>query len=364
MINETLGRYFGGLNGERSDRNQKHPLESILAIGFLGALIGITSFSGLGDYAQAYEEELKEVLDLPYGAPSHDTIQRIWSSLEPEAFAQGFRLFTEASKKAVSQLIAIDGKWVRNSGPQPLQCVSAWCEANQLALAQVKVTPGSNEIEAIPRLLALLQLNEQTTITLDAAGCQRDIAQAITQRGAHYILALKKNQKTLYNDVQAYFESFRLAQGTEWSSVDKSQGRVITRLCRATDQIAWLDPDHRWAGLTSIAQVITRLHQRGKLTEETRYYLTSHPPQAEAIAQAVRAHWGIENKLHWRLDVLYREDQAGIRQAQAAETMSLLRKWALNCLSPHRGKGSLVSVQRKLMPWSRMRAFIKNNFHA
>lgn len=363
MIQERLAETFKGIEDPRSRRNQKHPMLSLLGIGLLGGLGGIDSFSGLADYAQAHEESLKELFDLPEGVPSHDTFGRLFDGIKPEQFSKQFQVFTDRLAEAVEGLVAIDGKTIRHSGKgNPLHIVSAWSEANQLVLGQIRVADKSNEITAIPLLLELLDLAGKT-VTIDAMGCQREIAQQIIEQGGDYVLALKGNQKTLLEDVKAYFEQKN--NYASWQELDKGHGRYEERRCTATDDIAWLRQEHEWPGLHSIAQVISKREIKGKKSQDVRYYLSSLPAKPELICQAARAHWSIENKLHWRLDVLYNEDGCCIRNDNAAENMAILRKWSMNILNKHKGKSSMKSLQRKAsMSFNFMSDLLLKTFHA
>jgi len=364
MLGDDLATVFAGIKEKRSLRNQKHPFLSLLGIGLLGALSGIDSFSGLGDFAQAHELNLEELFYLPHGAPSHDTFQRLFDAIAPDEFLEKFHLFTRALATAVEGIIAIDGKTIRNSGngEKALHIVSAWCEANELVLGQIKVKEKSNEIRAIPLLLELLDVAGRI-ITIDAMGCQRKISEKIVAAQGDYVLGLKENQPTLYRDVEAYFE--KIDQYCCWEELDKGHGRIEKRTCYVTDKIDWLVEEHRWPGLQTIAKVISKRILQGKETTEVRYYISSLPANAEQIGKAARAHWGIENKLHWRLDVVFNEDKACIRNDNAAENMDIMRKWALNILNQHKGKGSVKSLQRKIMmSFNFMKDLLVKTFHA
>lgn len=363
MLEANLQLVFEGIEDKRSLRNQRHPFLSLLGISLLGALSGIDSFSGLGDFSEAHEENLKRLFSLPHGAPSHDTFQRLFDAIKPDEFLLRFSLFTQALASAVEGIIAIDGKTIRNSGGEKaLHIVSAWCEANELVLGQIKVKEKSNEIPAIPLLLELLDVAGRI-ITIDAMGCQREIAEKIIEGAGDYVLGLKENQARLYADVVTYFE--KTDHYACWEEFDKGHGRIEKRTCYATDKIDWLINEHRWPGLKSIAKVISKRTIQGKETVEARYYITSLPAIPEKICKAARAHWGIENKLHWRLDVVFNEDKACIRNDNAAENMDIMRKWALNILNQHKGKGSVRSLQRKvMMSFSFMVDLLTKTFHA
>ena len=364
MAAKEITSYFARVKDPRSTRNQHHPLNSLLGIMLLSALAGIDSFSGIGDYAQAYESELSELFNLPYGAPSHDTFQRLFEALDPDQFLISFIEFTQDLSKHSSDIVALDGKTVRNSGIKPLHIVSAWCEKNELVLGQVKVSNKSNEITAIPKLLDMLNLHG-VTITMDAMGCQRKIAQQIIDKGGDYLLALKGNQRDLYEEVKLFFSQLNDFKGDTWEAYDKGHGRIERRCCYALDDIEWLKTTFNWPGLVSIAMVKSEVTIKRKSRSETRFYLYSKKADAETLCRAARQHWGIENKLHWRLDVAFNEDKACIRHDTSVENMNILRKWAMNALSTHKGKGSIKSLQRKAsMSWPIMTRILDTIFHA
>ena len=364
MKAKELSKYFKGIKDPRSERNQHHPLNSLLGITILSALAGIDSFSGIGDYAQAYETELKKIFNLPYGAPSHDTFQRLFEALDPDQFLISFIQFTRDLSKQNSDVVALDGKTVRNSGNKPLHIVSAWCEKNELVLGQVKINDKSNEITAIPKLLKMLNLHG-VTITIDAMGCQRKIAQQIIDQDGDYLLALKGNQSDLYEEVKPFFNQLNDFKGSMWEEYDKGHGRIEHRCCYALDDIECLKTTFNWPGLESVAMVKSEVTLKKKSRSETRFYLYSKKADAEAICRAARQHWGIENKLHWRLDVVFNEDKACIRNDSSVENMNILRKWAINALSAHKGKDSIKSLQRKAcMSWPVMSQLFNNIFHA
>ena len=272
--------------------------------------------------------------------------------------------FTAQLAEKVKELIAIDGKTIRNSSKNPLHIVSAWCEANEMVLAQVKVANKSNEIIAIPKLLELLDLTGKI-ITIDAMGCQRDIAEQIVEDGGDYVLGLKGNQKTLREDAEDYFQNLVEFTGEIWQEYNKGHGRQEERITYVTEAIKALQKHHNWPGLNSLALVISTRTIKGKTTKEKRYYISSLPANAEKICRAARKHWGVENKLHWRLDVDFNEDKACIRNENAAENMNIMRKWALNILSPQKGKNSIRSLQRKAaMSWGHMTKLLEQIFHA
>lgn len=365
MLGDTVSDIFSNVSDHRSLRNQKHPFSSLLGISLLGAIAGIDSFSGLGDYAEMYFDDLSKVFDLPNGAPSHDTFQRLFDAISPDEFHESFFIFTQKLSQVFEGIIAVDGKTIRNSGANPLHLVNAWCESNQLVLAQICTEQKSNEITAIPELLKLLDLQNRI-VTIDAMGCQRKISEKIIEKSGDYLLALKENQKALYDDVKLYFSNETKNDLLIWEESDKGHGRLEHRICYTTDKIKWLQQDHDWPGLESIAMVVSTRTVKNKTTQDIRYYISSLKANPEKICKAARAHWSVENKLHWRLDVVFNEDKSCINNENAAENMSLMRKWALNILTRHKNsKVSIKSLQRKAsMSFDFAKSMIFEHFHA
>lgn len=367
-MQKELAMIFEGLQDPRSSRNQEHPFLSLISIGLIGAVAGITSFSGLADFAKAKIYDLEKIIDLPNGAPSHDTFQRLFSALNADMFVACFMAFTQKLANSIPasnapNVIALDGKTVHNSGKNKLlSFVSAWSEANQLVLGHVKVDGKSNEITAIPVLLKLLDLHG-AIVTIDAIGCQREISQQIVVQQGDYVLAVKGNQKSLFEDIKTYFE--KLDQVNVWEEYDKGHGRIEKRSCYVTEDIEWLRNGHQWPGLKTIGMVVSQRTVKDKTSTETRFYISSLPANAELICKSARLHWGIENKLHWRLDVLYNQDSACIRDDNAVQNMDTLHKWALNVLSPHKGKLSIKSLQRQVgYSFKFMLELLRKIFHA
>lgn len=366
MQSELLS-IFKNVADPRSYRNQRHPFISIIGISLLGVLSGIDGFSGLADYAEMHLEELQKYLDLPNGAPSHDTFQRVWSTISPTEFLESFHEFTQTIASVFKGgIISIDGKKIRNSGDNPLTIVSAWCAQNELVLAQEKVSDKSNEITAVPKLLRLLDLNSKI-VTMDAMGCQREACEQIVEKEGDYLIALKGNQGSLHKDVKEWFQDEKLRSACDtWEEHDKGHRRIESRKAFVTDDIGWLQ-HHQWPHLRSIGMVEAQVTKSKKVTTETRFYISSLPAKAEEICKAARAHWGIENKLHWRLDVVFNEDKACITNDNAAENMDILRKWALNILRKAKEKPdqSIKSVQRKAsMSFKYLVSLINKIFHA
>jgi predicted transposase YbfD/YdcC len=329
-------KYFAELRDPRVERTREHLLEEILLIAIAAVLSGADSWNEIEDYGKAKREWLKTFLKLPGGIPSHDTFNRVIAALDPEELEKGFVSWVRSiAQVTAGEVISIDGKSLcgtRERGKAALvHMVSAWANTNQLVLGQRRVEEKSNEITAIPKLLAALELSG-TIVTLDAMGCQKTIAQQILDKQADYILAVKENQGHLWEGIR---DSFRmLPADTVAEQVDCGHGRVEQRRCAALADLSLLEPAGSWSGLRSIVRIeAERYHKATGATErETRYYITSLQPDAALLNQAIRQHWGIENKLHWTLDVSFGEDLDRKRQKHAAQNFSLLKRIALNLL--------------------------------
>ena len=354
-MKSKLASTFFNLTDPRSIRNQDHDFDAIMGISLLAGLAGIDSFLGIADYCEINLEQLRLHFDLSNGTISHDTFRKVFRTLNPEMFQTCFAEFTKNLANAVSGVIAIDGKTIRNSKKDSLlHMVSAWCEENQLILAQTKTHEKSNEITAIPKLLELLNLGG-AIVTIDAMGCQRNICEQIKNRNADYVIGLKANQKTLYQDVKKLFSDQKVLKNSSfWEESGKGHGRLEKRITYSTSDISSLQEKHKWFGLKSVNMVISERTLKNHLgqrvtSEESRFYISSLPENAERICQIARQHWGIENKLHWRLDVVYNEDGACIHDETSAMNMGAIRKWSLNILQKAKSKPeqSLKSLMRK-----------------
>ena len=284
----------------------------------------------------------RKFLELPSGIPSHDTFGRVFSRLDPKAFEACFRSWIEAlAEEAVTGVVAIDGKSVRGSfdaasGKSQLHMVSAFSASSGLCLGQEATDAKSNEITAIPALLKTLAL-KGCIVTIDAMGCQKDIAKSIVADAkADYVLALKGNQGTFHQDVKDYFEGpnapWQTFPHTVFEETDKGHGRIEIRKVVATENIQWISQRKEWRGLTSIAMVQSTRIIGEKETIENRYYISSLPGNAAKIGSAIRQHWAIENRLHWCLDVTFNDDGSRIRKDYAPQNMTVLRRLAVNLL--------------------------------
>jgi predicted transposase YbfD/YdcC len=357
--------YFAPLTDPRCPDapNNRHLLMDILIIAVCAVISGAEGWEDIEEYGKAHAAWFADLLDLPHGIPGHDTFRRVLSRLDPEELTQCFIAWTNAlSEVSGGEIVSIDGKTLRHSfdratSTAAIHMVSAWASANRLVLGQVKVDEKSNEITAIPALLQLLNVTG-VVVTLDAMGCQKAIVQTITERGADYVVALKENHPTLYEDVTLFLNDAR-ATGfadvahTYHETVDGDHGRIETRRYWITSEIEWLGAKASWSNLQSVGMVESRREIGDTVQIDTRYFLTSLPAQGERFAQAVRQHWGVENSLHWVLDVSFDEDACRIRKDKGAQTFAVLRHIALNLLrrEPHHKRG--IKARRKRAGWDR-----------
>jgi predicted transposase YbfD/YdcC len=324
---------------------------------------GADEWVAMEAYGKAKREWFATFLALPNGIPSHDTFGRVFAALDPDQFQACFLAWVQAAiTQTDGTVIACDGKTVRRShdrgvGKAPVHMVSAWASANRLVLAQRAVAEKSNEITAIPALLDLLML-KGCIVTIDALGCQTAIAQTIIDREADYVLALKENHETLYHEVRHLFADAEETGGADYTmdaaeTVDGGHGRVEIRRYRTISDavtLGHLDPDGEWAGLRAIGMVEAERRSKGTVTRERRYYLTSLV-DAATFGRAVRSHWGIENGLHWVLDIAFREDESRARQGASAANLVVLRHIALNLLKQERTAKVGIKNKRLKAGW-------------
>ncbi len=336
---------WDGLDDPRSGNAALHDFHEILAIAMCAVLCGGQGSVDMGLFAKSKEPFLRGFLRLENGVPSHDTFSRVFRMLDPERFRAAFQRFMAGFSKQCEGVVAIDGKVLRRSfdkasGKSPLHMVSAWGCEQRLVLAQIAADAKSNEITAVPKLLEMLKL-KGTIVTTDALNCQRAIAERIVDRDGDYALALKANQPRLHGDVVLIFDDPASKTTTAKPVVDADHGRLETRTATVSTDIAWLVKDHQWPGLTAIGKVERIREIAGKSTSETAYYLLSAPLSPERLNEVVRAHWGVENRLHWRLDVVMNEDQDRSRLGNGPHNLAILRHMALNVMQKDGEKGSL-----------------------
>jgi len=364
MGDQSIAAHFAALEDPRVERTKKHSLGAILLIALCAVICGADSWVEVEQFGRAKQEWLASVVDLPHGIPSHDTFGRVFAALNPEQFAAGFRAWVAGVQQATdTEVIGIDGKTLRRShqrgaGLGPLHMVSAWASQSRLVLAQVAVPGKTNELGALPSVLALLAL-EGCIVTIDAMGCQTAIARTIITGNADYVLALKGNQERLAADVAALFTD---AQAVDFVGIEhdsdrrreKDHGRVEVRetwVIHDPAHLHYVDPDDRWAGLRSLVMVRATTHSAAGVSSETRYYISSLRGSARQIQDAVRSHWGIETGLHWILDMAFREDECRVRTGHAAHNFALLRHAALNLLRHETSLRCGVKAKRMRAGW-------------
>jgi len=329
-------QYFAELKDPRVERNREHLLEEILLIAIAAVLSGAESWNDMEEYGKAKNDWLRTFLQLPGGIPSHDTFNRVFAALDSEELEKGFVAWVSSiARLTAGEVVAIDGKSLRGSGTgtgKPIvHMVSAWAGVNNLVLGQRKVDDKSNEITAIPKLLEALELSG-TVVTIDAMGCQKTIAAKIVDKKADYILAVKENQGHLLEEMK---DSFRmLAADAVAEEIDCGHGRVEKRICTVIADTTLVEQAAQWPSLQGLVRIEAERYHKvsGKTEREIRYYITSLRPDAARLNAAIRQHWGIENKLHWALDVSFGEDQSRKRAGNSARNFSLLNRIALNIL--------------------------------
>ena len=356
----TMEAHVARLTDPRVERTRVHRLGELVTIALCAVLCGADDWVAVETFGRAKEAWLRTFLTLPGGIPSHDTFGRVFARLDPAEFQQCFIAWVQAVLgDAPGQGVAVDGKTLRRSadrtrGRDALHLVSAWATASGLVLGQEATAAKSNEITAIPRLLRLLVL-DGCVVTIDAMGCQTAIAAQVQAQGADYVLALKGNQPTLERTVRTAFADRDPTGPDPWvpteqdaaETLDKGHGRLERRRYLALsdpDLLACLDPTGAWPGLRSVVQVQAERRQDERRAVETRYYLSSLAPDAAVLGQAIRQHWEVENRLHWVLDVLFREDACSVRVGDGAQNLARLRQLALNLLRQERThRGSLAT---------------------
>jgi len=336
-----------------------YPLVEILLLTLLAVLAGAETFVDIARFGQKKLDLLRRFLPFRDGTPSHDHLGDIFATLDAVAFQHCFVAWVVALTGTPAQVIAVDGKTLRRSyqkkgAKEPIHMVSAFAARQRLVLGQVKVADKSNEIVAIPALLKMMAI-EGAIVTVDAMGCQRDIAQQILNQKAEYVLALKGNQATLREDVEVFAaeqkaNGFKDTKVTEDTTVDGDHGRIETRTCTVFHDIDWLQERHNWPGLKAVVMVESVREINDKIERETRFYITSLVMLAHAIGPIIRSHWAVENSLHWVMDMVFRDDECRIRTDHAPANFTTIRHIAQNLLRKAPGKDSL-RLKRKVAAW-------------
>jgi predicted transposase YbfD/YdcC len=366
---DEVAAYFQELEDPRSEINRKHPLASVVVIALIAVLAGASGPTMIAEWAALKEEILASVLPLPHGVPCKDVFRRVLMALRPEAFQECFAAWlrslrdTAAAATGVERpTLAIDGKTLRRShdrknGLGALHAVTVWASEYGLSLGQVACAEKSNEITAIPELLKLVDI-AGGVVTIDAMGCQKEIAKAVVVAEGDYVLALKGNQGALHQAVidhlmERWEVDFAGDEAGRRQTEETGHGRRETRTYIQLEAPASLPGFKEWRGLKSIGVAISEVVRDGKATDEVRYYISSLPvePDARAFAHAVRSHWGVENGCHWTLDMTFREDESRIREKHLRENMAWLNRFSLSLLKQHPDRKS-VAARRRCCAWS------------
>jgi predicted transposase YbfD/YdcC len=348
--------HFEDMPDPRQQAKVLYPLSEIILTTLCAVICGADSFVEIEEFGNAKIDFLKRFLPFGHGIPSHDTFGIVFSNIDSKLFNKKFIEWARALQKSIPEFVAIDGKTVRRSKDgkiHPIHVVSAWANQQGLVVGQTKTDEKSNEITAIPELLTMLELRG-AIVTIDAMGCQKKIVQSILSKKADFVIAVKENQHRLYEEIDLFF------QGVESQTLpltlptcktfDKEHGRIESRTYTITDQINGLAATEQWTGIKSIGSVTSVREINGVITENTRYFITSLPADEYLFAKAVRSHWGIENSLHWVMDIVFRDDECRIRKKHAPANFVTLKHITHNMLKSLPGKKSM-RVRRKRAGW-------------
>ena len=355
---------FENVPDPRAPYNQKHRFQDILSITILASICAADTWKEIADWGNSNKEWLSTFLVLENGIPSHDTFNRVFQLIDPVKLHEAFQIWTAGIAKNIAGVVAIDGKTIRRSKEEisnmkPAHIVSAWSNELSLVLGQVKVDEKSNEITAIPELLDMLSING-CIVTIDAMGTQKAIAEKIQERGAEYILSLKENQGTLYKEVTEYFEGSLFQDrkqelkeaGKYYKTICQDHGRVEIREYYLEKEISWMKEALKdWSGLSGIGACRSRVEEKGEVREYTRYMIVSGDMDVKTFGDSQRGHWGIENKLHWCLDIAFNEDSIRMRAKNEAENMNVIRHLVLNLLKQEKSVKMGLKSKRKKCGW-------------
>jgi len=369
---DVFNEYFAHIDDPRQAHKIDHLLNEVLFITVLAVIAGADDFNEIARFAEFKKDWLATFLKLPGGIPSHDTFNRVLCIVDPQQFQQSFVDWVDDIRNNIKipgiqsgeldkDVISIDGKTVCNSkdsvtGKKAIHMVSALSSKYGLVLGQQKCYEKSNEITAIPNLLDMF-LIEGSVITIDAMGCQKDIASKIIKKNADYILALKGNQGNLHKEVVDLFDKVNTPEFSKYihqsdTQLEKDHGRIEQRECVTIENLDWLFEIHQWEGVRSIAKITATVVKGDQQTREERYYISSLPGKADFINRAVRKHWFIENKLHWILDVIFKEDYCRVRTGNGAENLNTIRKIALNTIKLDNTIKTSFKNKRKMCGWN------------
>jgi len=361
-----IENYFENIEDPRMDRKKLHSLNTIFSLTIIAVLCGIKSWEQIAFFGRLRQKELCDIIDFSNGVPSHDTIERVYSLINPEAFHSCFVSWTKALQNNDKGLIAIDGKVSRNShdkykNKEPLYLVNAWASENKLVLGQFKTQGKGHEITGIKNLLEILDI-KGSIISIDAIGCQKEIVQIIIDKKADYILAVKDNQEQLREDITGSFALLKSESADE--QTEKNSGRVESRKCDVITNLKMVENKTEWEGIKSIVRIDSKRFINQQEQTQTRYYISSLNKSAEEFNYLIRSHWGIENSLHWTLDVNFDEDKSRKRKGYAAQNFALTNKIAINLLNQE--NKSKLSMTHKKLRANYDKAYLKTllNFNA
>ena len=355
---------FAALEDPRTGNAKRHQLLDIIVIALCAVICGADNSVEIEEFGKAREDWFRRFLELPNGIPAHDTFGRVFALLDPEQFGACFTDWVRSvSELSQGEVVAIDGKTLRgchdrSQGRGALHMVSAWATENRMVLGQTPTDAHSNEITAIPELLNVLEL-KGCVVTIDAMGCQKNIAEQVVGKGADYLLAVKANQGKLHENIK---DLFACGERTGWDGVahshheqvGKDHGRLERRECWVItdpEELAYVDPKGQWASLGAVARVNYRRDAAAGSPTDTRYYICSYPADAATLLGAARSHWNIENSLHWVLDVAFDEDHSRVRTGHADRNLAVIRHWALNLLKQEPTAKIGIKAKRKKAGW-------------
>jgi len=347
--------YFSGIKDPRVERTKEHLLSDVIFITIAAVICGAETWNEIELYGKTKEPWLRKYLSLTNGIPSHDTFNRVYSLLDPKELEKSFvNWVKDVSELTEGEIVSIDGKSIRGSrkhhSKSMVHMVSAWAHQNHMVLGQVKTSEKSNEITAIPRLLEIIAI-KGCIVTIDAMGCQTEIAKKIIQKEADYVLAVKGNQGNLEQDLNY---TMKICKPVDtYKDTDAGHGRIETRKCSVYSDLSNIENADKWENLKTIVRVesIRHIKSTGQQQKETRLYITSLEPSAKKIAETIRAHWGIENSLHWVLDVAFNEDHSSKTNPNAVENFSIINRIALNLVKNETSKKVGVKSRRLNAGW-------------